>query len=61
MDTKFDMNVSNEMVLSTAKSYVFSFYQIQVIKEKPKEGAKITHSPPFLPRVDLRGYHNIKK
>ena len=41
MDTKFDMNVSNRMLLNAAKFQGYNFYHFWVIKGKPT-GGKIT-------------------
>ena len=43
-DTKFDTNVSNEMLLNAAKLQGYSFYRFWVIEGKPT-GAKIPPSP----------------
>ena len=46
-DTKFDTNVSNEMLLNAAKCQGYSFYLFWVIKGQPKRGGgKITLLPP---------------
>ena len=46
-DIKFSMNVSNEMLLNTAKYQGYSFYRFWVIKGKPKgEGGGGVKFPP---------------
>ena len=56
MDTKTGMDVSNEMLLNTAKLKGYSFYRFWVIKGKPTgEWTKIT--PP--PRLELKGLLNL--
>ena len=47
MDTKFDMNVSNRMLLNAAKFQGYSFYRFWVIKVKPTGGYH--PSPPHHP------------
>ena len=62
MDTKFGMDVLNEMVLNAKKSQIYSFCRFWVIKGKPKEGVKIIHSPtpPTKSRVKkLSQYQNM--
>ena len=41
MNTKFDKNVFNKMLLNTSKCQGYSFYRFLVIKGKPT-GGKIT-------------------
>ena len=53
MDTKFGKDVSNEMLLNTAKFQGYSFYRFWVFKGKPT-GSKIP--PSHLPDW---GYKNI--
>ena len=51
-DTKFDMSVSNIILLNAAKYQGNNFYCFWVIKGKPV-GGKITPSPPPRPRLGL--------
>ena len=56
MDTKFGTNVSNKILLNTAKFQGYSSYRFWVIKGKPTGGVggKITPAPPQLtPRLAL--------
>ena len=52
MDTKFGMNVSNEMLLNAAKFQGYSLYRFWVIQGKPTLG-KITPTPTRI-RVKMR-------
>ena len=53
MDTKFGVNVSNDMLLNAAKFQGFSFYRCDV-KGKPIGGGKITPHPL---RLELNYYN----
>ena len=44
-DTKFGKNVSNKMLLNTAKYQGYSFYGFEVIKGKPTGRGKISPHP----------------
>ena len=48
LDTKFDTNISNGMLLNVAKFQGYNFYRFWVIKGKPNGGGrgKITTPPP---------------
>ena len=52
MDTIFGVNVSNRILLNTAKFQGYSFYRFWVIKGKPTEGEE-NYSPPSTPRLGL--------
>ena len=59
MDTKFCTNVSNRMLLNSAKFQCYSFYRSWVIKAKPtgrggEGGGGKTTPPPSLPRLGLK-------
>ena len=45
-DTKFDTNISNQMLLNAAKCQDYRFYRFWVIKGKTTEGAKLPPSNP---------------
>ena len=55
-DTKFGMDVPNEMLLNAAKFHGYSFYYFWVIKRKTT-GGKIPHAPP---RLGLKIYSPVK-
>ena len=46
MDTKFDKNISNRMLLNAAKFQDYSFYRFRVIKGKPTGGGGGKITPP---------------
>ena len=48
-NTKFDTNVSNEMLLNAAKCQSYSFYRFWVIERKPRGG--VNYPPPPPPRL----------
>ena len=53
-DTKFDTNVSNEMLLNAAKCQDYSFYRLCLIKGKPTGGLKLPpHTHTQTPRLGL--------
>ena len=45
-NTKFDTNVSNKILLNTAKCWGCSFYRFWIVKGKPTEGVKLPPNPP---------------
>ena len=51
MNTKFDTNVSNRMLLNTANFQGYSFCHFWVIKGKPTGGGEISPPPPTHIRV----------
>ena len=53
MNTKFDTNVFNRMLLNAAKFQVYCFHRFWVIKGKPTEWGKITPLPTQI-RVKIR-------
>ena len=57
MDTKFDTNISNKMLLNAAKCQGYKFYSFQVTIEKPKEEECkiIPHSPT---QIKIRDFNN---
>ena len=59
-DTKFGMDVSNEMLLNATKYRGYSFYRFWVITEKPT-GGKITSPPPPLSQITVKINKSEKK
>ena len=55
-NTKFGTNISNKILLNTAKCQSCSFYRFRIIKGKPTRGVKLP--PPY--RLRLSGKYSQK-
>ena len=61
-DTKCSTNVSNEMLLNTAKYQGYSFYHVWVIKGKPvgRDGGGVCGLPPTPPPIKVNSVLQTK-